>query len=87
MFQVIYIGHHNRYGKIVRLSDYRIHSLEELRALFNAGLKPLDLWCGNCMEKLQPMHAEVFAVEDLKFRYVLSECTLEEFFQRIPTLV
>jgi len=61
--------------------------MEELREQYKAGYKPLELWCSSCAEKLQPTHAEVFAVEELLFRYVLAESTLEEFFQRIPTLV
>lgn len=83
MFQVIYSARHDRCGQLVLLSDYRIHSLEELKELH----EPLELWCNNCLEKLQPTHAEVFAVEELKFRYVVNECTMEEFLQRIPTLV
>ena len=86
MFQVIYSPRHNRSGRLVLLSDYRIHSLEELKNLYDTGLQPSELWCNNCLEKLQPTHAEVFAVEELKLRYVLRECKMEEFFQRIPGL-
>jgi len=84
MFQLIYIGKHNRCGLQFWCSDYRINSLEELKELNKEGIMPLDMYCNNCLEEFPPTHAEVIASEGLGVRDVLSESTLGEFFRRIP---
>lgn len=75
---IIYIATHSRCGQELRVSDYRIKSLEDLRSLIKGNIKPLSLYCGTCLESIPATHFEIIKTEGIRIKELVRRTPIEK---------
>lgn len=58
LFSVIYKTTHSRCNKYLAASDYRIKTIEDFKRI-QIESKPINLFCSNCMEDVEPSLVDV----------------------------
>ncbi len=76
MFSLIYSTRHTSCGQLVRISDYRFQSREDLK--LHQNFEPLKLHCPKCLLEINATHFEPWEFVRLGMERIADEMPLEQ---------